>query len=97
MSKTSIKESPVLPAKTLASACYREMLNNNSNLVKITIHATDISSAQYCLTAWVSSVGSTGKFYCPQELNITTGGNGIPSGWIRYNLDGTLWEDPNAE
>ena len=46
---------------------------------------TDISATN-STAVWLSNVSPTGDFYCPAELTIPTGANGIPSGWTRHDI-----------
>lgn len=79
--------SATLHATTTVSECYRSMFQNCGNLAYIKTFMTDISAGG--LYGWVGGVAATGDFYCDPSLNIGSGQNGIPSGWTRYNLDGT--------
>lgn len=44
------------------------------------------SFAANSLSYWLSNVSPSGDFYCPAELTIPTGVNGIPSGWTRHDI-----------
>ena len=92
---TALVESPILPAETPDNSCYNAMFYQCSSLNKITIHLKSLATNS--LTNWVFGVAAAGSLYCDASLELTTGNSGIHSGWTRYNLDGTLWEDPNAE
>lgn len=83
--------SATLHATTTVSDCYRSMFNNCVDLAYIKTFMTDISAGG--LTGWLGSVAATGDFYCDPSLNIPSGANGIPSGWTRYNLDGTPYNE----
>lgn len=92
---TSIVEAPELPAETPTDYCYNAMFYQCSSLNKITMRLKSLSTGS--LSNWVYGVAAAGSLYCDTSLELTTGNSGIQSGWTRYNLDGTLWENPNAE
>ena len=82
---TSLTTAPELPATTLASGCYERMFYNCINLNYIKMLATDISATK-CLYYWVRNVASTGTFVKnPDMTTLSTGENGIPSGWTVVN------------
>jgi hypothetical protein len=82
---TLLKESPILPAASLAQSCYEQMFNGCSMLNKITCLATNISGFN-CLLNWVQGVSSTGTFYKSSSMSGWPGGNsGIPSNWTVQN------------
>ena len=47
----------------------------------------EYSIDQDSLTHWVKGVPAVGDFYCPEDLMLSTGENGIPSGWTRHNIE----------
>jgi hypothetical protein len=97
MGCTGLTVAPLLPALIVPASGYNTMFYNCSNLAEIRTYMTDIS-ANYALNAWVYGVAASGNFYCDSSLVITANDtSGIPSGWPRYNLDDTIWRDPNAE
>ena len=71
---------PVLPATTLADACYSGMFLGCSALTSITVHFTEWSPANATM-AWVGSVSGTGTFYHTGLTDLTQDANHIPSGW----------------
>lgn len=81
---TSLTVAPKLPATKLVSYCYQSMLSSCSNLNSIITYASpwDTSSTSY----WVSGVSPTGTFFKDPNATIPTGTNGIPSGWVVYDL-----------
>lgn len=82
---TSLTTAPKLHATVLSAYCYSEMFKNCSQLQEVRTQMTDIS-ATGCLNSWLSGVPEQGDFYCPAELTISTGSNGIPSGWTRHDI-----------
>ena len=78
---TSLTTVPELRATALAEGCYQYMFSGCSKLNSIAMFATDISASN-CLYNWVVGVASTGVFVkAPSMTSLTTGVNGIPSGW----------------
>lgn len=75
---------------------YMNMFQNCSNLSYVKTFMTDIS-ASGAVTNWLYSVAASGTLVCDKSLVLSEGVSGLPSGWTRYNLDGTSWTDPNAE
>ena len=77
----SLTTAPELPAAALVNSCYYKMFYNCSKLNSITMFATDISATD-CLANWVGGVAATGTFVkAPSMTSLTTGVNGIPTGW----------------
>lgn len=76
---TSLTEAPELPATTLVTSCYNLMFNGCTSLNSIKVAFTSWTSS--CTANWVTSVASSGTFYCPSTLTQTTGNSYIPSGW----------------
>ena len=74
-----------LPATKLTNLCYARMFYGCKNVNLIRTYMTDISATE-CIANWLLDVSDTGDFYCPAELTIPTGVNGIPSGWTRHNI-----------
>jgi hypothetical protein len=75
---------PVLPATTLATACYEFMFYSCNVVKRIVTYAQDISASN-CLDAWVSNVSATGDFYNLGGATYTSGDSCIPSGWTEHN------------
>ena len=81
----SLTTAPELPATTLVKTCYSRMFTSCDNLNCIKMLATDISASE-CLQSWVRDVSSTGTFVKhPDMTDLSTGINGIPSGWTVEN------------
>ena len=81
----SLTTAPELPAPVLVNSCYYQMFYNCSKLNSITMFATDISATN-CLANWVGGVAATGTFVkAPSMTSLTTGVNGIPTGWTVVN------------
>ena len=76
---------PIMSAAILKYSCYQWMFNHCHALNSIMLLATNIS-APYCLYNWLNDVAAAGDFYCPAELTIPTGANGIPTGWTRHDI-----------
>jgi len=92
----SLTKAPLLPATTLVSGCYGRglvvnsvgvayiytgMFKGCSNLISVTMLATDISDNS-CMEDWLSGVSSTGTFVkAPEMTTLPIGSDGIPSGW----------------
>lgn len=81
----TIGDTFILPADTLSSYCYSYMFYGCANVNIIKTNMTNIS-ATGCLSSWLDNVSPTGDFYCPADLTIPTGANGIPSGWTRHDI-----------
>ena len=81
---TSLTSAPELPATTLAGFCYYGMFNGCTSLNSVTMLATDISASN-CLTNWMYGVPTgegKGTFTKHKDMtSLSTGANGIPSGW----------------
>ena len=86
---TGLTKAKVLPATSLNNSSYGFMFNSCSNLNEVRILATDISATD-CIKNWLNSVAATGSLYCDSSLTLVAGTD-YPSGWTRYNLDGTRW------
>ena len=80
---SSLKKAPFLPAKSLVANCYYHMFENCSSLNNISVGATSWTGSY--ANSWVSGVAASGTFTKPTNTNITTGVNGIPSGWTVIN------------
>lgn len=85
---TSLTTAPELPAKNLIINCYAGMFRNCSKLLYIKVGATYWYSTygEDYSRNWVSGVASTGTFVKPSKLSISSGVNGIPSGWTVKNV-----------
>ena len=81
----NLRYAPYLPAIILQPYSYYHLFNGCFYITKIETSMTDISASN-CLADWLSGVSPTGDFYCPAELTIPTGQNGIPSGWTRHDI-----------
>lgn len=85
--KTSITETPILSATTLASGCYQVMFAGCSNLTGVTTCMTSWfaqgSYNYFDTSAWLSGVAPTGVFRCDvNKLNTSyIDDSHIPSGW----------------
>ena len=88
---TSLTTAPELPATTLADYCYESMFRGCTSLNYIKCLATDMYiTATDCTIWWVSGVSATGTFVKnASESNWTTGEDGIPTGWVVINDDGS--------
>lgn len=84
-SGNSLLSAPLFPYKVIPDNGYRAMFYECSNLTIITTEMTDISASN-SLYLWTQGVSPTGDFYCPAELTIPTGPDGIPSGWTRHDI-----------
>lgn len=82
---TSLVTAPILPATTLSVSCYYSLFRNCTSLTEIRTYMTNISASN-CLLGWLYGTSASGDFYCPSELTIPTGANGIPSGWTRHDI-----------
>ena len=80
---TSLTKAPELPATDLAPACYGDMFKGCISLNSITVHFTEWGNTTI---GWVNGVSSTGKFYCPSDLDEEYGEDYIPNGWTKENL-----------
>lgn len=80
-----LTDAPLLPASALPICSLLSMFSHCTQLKSVTILATDISATN-CLYNWLYNVAPTGDIYCPAELTIPTGANGIPSGWTRHDI-----------
>lgn len=78
---TSLTTAPELPATTLKDECYSNMFQGCASLNNIIMLATYIPSSN-CMYNWVNGVAPTGTFTkSPEMTTLSTGVNGIPSGW----------------
>lgn len=82
---SNLTSAPVLPAKKLEERCYFSMFAGCGRLNYIYANMIDISALE-CINGWTIYVASNGDFYCPAELTISVGNNGIPSGWTRHDI-----------
>ena len=86
---TSLTSSPSLKIQTLGKQGYYQLFYGCKNLNKIEMLATDVS-ATGCLSSWVNGVASAGIFIKSSTATWDiTGVDGIPSGWIIKNEDGS--------
>lgn len=79
----ALTTAPSLPAEVLAQGCYLDMFRGCENLTKVETYAEDISALE-CLDHWMDGVSPTGDFYNYGDATYTTGGSGIPSGWVEH-------------
>ncbi len=80
---TSLTTAPELPASTLETRCYENMFKGCTLLNYIKCIATDVS-AYLATNNWVVDVAATGTFVKANGTaawNVSSAGNGIPSGW----------------
>lgn len=82
---TGIEKSPLLHVENLAGGCYYYMFGYCGSLKEIKTNMKTLD--QDSLTHWVKGVPAVGDFYCQEDLTISIGENGIPSGWIRHNIE----------
>lgn len=82
---SKITKLPKLTLLQLTDYAYGAIAENCRNLNYVYTEMTDIS-ADGCLFNWLNNVSYTGDFYCPAELTIPSGANGIPSGWTRHDI-----------
>ena len=88
----SLAVAPILPAKVLQNSCYENMFTGCTNLSYIEMLATDVS-AENCLSGWVDNVSNSGMFIKAESMTqLSTGVNGIPTGWNVKN-DPTIYFD----
>ena len=86
---TSLTSSPSLEIQTLGKQGYYQLFYGCKNLNEIKMLATDIS-ATGCLSSWVNGVASFGTFIKSSTATWDINGvDGIPSGWIIKNEDGS--------
>ena len=86
---TSLTSSPSLEVQTLGKQGYYQLFYGCKNLNKIEMLATDVS-AMGCLSSWVNGVASVGIFIKSSTATWDiTGVDGIPTGWIIKNEDGS--------
>lgn len=86
---TSLTSSPSLKIQTLGKQGYYQLFYGCKNLNKIEMLATDVSATE-CLSSWVNGVASAGTFIKSSTATWDiTGIDGIPSGWIIKNEDGS--------
>lgn len=78
-------ETTLLKATTLNVGAYMGMFQSCQNLSKVRTLMTDISGTS-STTSWLLGVSNTGDFYCPADLTIPTGSNGIPASWTRHDI-----------
>lgn len=82
---TNLVTSPILTSETVSYIGCAHMFYGCSSLTTIKTKMTNISATD-CLANWVRNVAAQGDFYCPAELTIPTGADGIPSGWTRHDI-----------
>lgn len=82
--RTSITDADIQTEGVLSTLAFNNMFYQCAMLNKIVLRVSGLGTN--ALAGWVLGVGSTGDFYCPAELTLSTGGNGIPSGWTRHDL-----------
>lgn len=81
---TALIKAPELPATDLKHGCYEQMFTGCRNLKEIKVHFTSWGEEGERFTYnWVRTVGSTGIFYAPPELQDLRGNNYIPNGWTK--------------
>lgn len=85
---TSLVKAPKILAESISTNACNSMFRNDSSLNYIYTEMTQISHSS-SIANWVDGVAATGDFYCPAELTIPTGADGIPSGWTRNDLPTT--------
>ena len=81
----SLTQAPELPANKLVNSCYRQMFSGCNKLNYVKCSATDISATD-CTTNWLGDVSKTGDFYCLSKTEWSSDENGIPVGWLRYDI-----------
>lgn len=79
---TSMTTAPTLLAETLVSYCYYYMFTGCVNLTYIKMCART-ASGYYQMYYWASRISSSGTFVMHPDATawISTGSNGIPTGW----------------
>ena len=108
---TSLTTAPKLPATTLVERCYESMFNGCRKLTNITMLATDENESN-CLLNWTINVASMGTFIKHPDMNLdslSTGNDGIPSGWtvkdyytitsyknLSITADNVVWNGTNT-
>lgn len=83
---SSLIVAPTLWAESLVSYCYYYMFTGCTNLTYIKMCAKS-ASGYYQMYYWASRISSTGTFVMYQDAAawISTGSNGIPTGWtVQY-------------
>jgi hypothetical protein len=83
---SSLTIAPTLWAESLVSYCYYYMFTGCTNLTYIKMCAKS-ASGYYQMYYWASRISSTGTFVMYQDATawISTGSNGIPTGWtVQY-------------
>ena len=80
----SLTKAPTLDAFTLTTGSYKNMFNGCSSLNYIKMIASAVSATE-CTTSWVQGVAANGTFSKRTATSISTGVNGIPSGWTVRN------------
>ena len=82
---TSLTTSPKIYVDTInQTQSFERMFDGCTSLTQITLSATTVD--QNSMVDWVSGVASSGTFYKPSTLTMTTGVNGIPNGWTVADL-----------
>lgn len=87
--ESPLLSSPRMTFKVLKQRQYQSCFRATTTIRVIT-DMTDISavgSTDYWFSQLVLQGGVYGDFYCPSELTIPTGQNGIPTGWTRHDLE----------
>lgn len=85
LSCTSLEETTILPDAIPEQRALQGIFAYCNKLKVVRTNMTDISSSNF-IASWLEGVAATGDFYCPAELTIPTGMNGIPSGWTRHDI-----------
>lgn len=76
---------PRLPITSVYGFCYRSMFYGCVNLSSIETAATSWSGSQHSEN-WLYGVAASGTFTKPSSLTLSTGPDGIPSGWTVVNV-----------
>lgn len=82
---TNITKLPKLTLLQIPEYGYGNIATYCSNLNYVYTEMTDIS-ARGCISRWLYQVSETGDLYCPAELTIPTGADGLPAGWTRHDI-----------
>ena len=73
----SLKESPILPATTVAAQAYNNMFRYCYNLQKVTCLMNPATAQNY----WLYDVYGSGTFVRPAGVTYRRDVQGIPTGW----------------
>ena len=82
---TSLTTAPDLPATEFARGCYSYMFMDCTSLESVSIAAKMDPWETSALVKWLYNTAASGVVYCPDELDLPSGPNGLPDGWIRMN------------